>query len=172
MKFYLLVAISTVVWNGQVWAQLNGAILNPKFDRMLRGLLSHRTLQMSCADLYGQETNFILLDAREKEEYEISHIQGAIWVGYKNIDWNTINRIPKDKKIVCYCSVGYRSEKLTEKLQALGYKEVYNLYGSIFEWANRNYPLVDKNNARTNKLHAYNRFWGRWIDNRNVEKKY
>ena len=50
--------------------------------------------------------------------------------------------IAKDAPIVTYCSVGYRSGKMAERLQAAGYTNVRNLEGSIFKWANEHRPLV------------------------------
>ena len=73
-------------------------------------------------------------------------------------------RIPKDAILVVYCSVGYRSEKIGEKLKALGFSKVYNLYGGIFEWSNRGYPLVDQKEQPTTKVHAFNKDWGRWLE--------
>ncbi len=53
--------------------------------------------------------------------------------------------IGEESKVVVYCSVGYRSEKIAEKLKAAGYKNVFNLYGGIFEWENQNLPVYDSN---------------------------
>lgn len=156
----------------EIYAQLQGAILNPKYNKMLSGLLNHNVGQISCEELYLHQKEYILLDTREKEEFEISHIEGSRWVGYDKIQWDVINTLSKENKIVCYCSVGYRSEKVCNKLRERGFQEVYNLYGSIFEWANRNYPLVDRKGNLTLQVHAYNRLWGRWIDNKNILKKY
>ena len=72
--------------------------------------------------------------------------------------------ISKDKKIVIYCSVGYRSEKIAEKLIKSGYKNIYNLYGGIFEWVNRGFSIYDKEQKSTNKVHAYSPSWGVWLE--------
>ena len=77
--------------------------------------------------------------------------------------------IPKEKNIVIYCSIGYRSEKIGEKLLRLGYKNVYNLYGSIFEWANEKYPLVGSNGKTTDRVHGYNKSWSKWVTNEEIK---
>jgi rhodanese-related sulfurtransferase len=171
MKLKYIILFLTIS-TAQLYAQIKGVILNPKYERMLNKLLDHSTQQIGCEELYFHLNEYELLDTREKEEFDISHIPGAKWVGYNKLNWAEINKIPKDKKIVCYCSVGYRSEKLCEKLKQHGFSEVYNLYGSIFEWANRNYELVNTKESKTNQIHAYNRIWGRWMDNKNITKKY
>ena len=62
-----------------------------------------------------------------------------------------------------YCSIGIRSEDISEKLKKAGYTNVYNLYGGIFEWKNRNYPVVNPENEVTEKVHAYSKQWGQWL---------
>ncbi|MBC8047867.1 MAG: rhodanese-like domain-containing protein, partial [Fimbriimonadaceae bacterium] len=74
-----------------------------------------------------------------------------------------LGSISNDEKIVVYCSVGYRSEKITEKLIAAGYTNVSNLYGGIFEWMNQENNIVDANGELTNKIHAYSKIWGVWL---------
>ena len=48
----------------------------------------------------------ILLDTRELEEYEVSHIQSAIYVGYQDFSLETVDTLQRDAEIVVYCSVG------------------------------------------------------------------
>jgi 3-mercaptopyruvate sulfurtransferase SseA len=62
-----------------------------------------------------------------------------------------------------YCSVGYRSEKVSEQLRQAGYQTVYNLYGGIFEWKNQGHPVVNAEGEPTERVHAYNRSWGVWL---------
>ena len=74
----------------------------------------------------------ILLDARELNEYEVSHISGAKNVGYEKFDLKkTIKELPKNKPIIVYCSLGYRSGDIADKLNKAGFK-TYNLYGGNF----------------------------------------
>lgn len=130
---------------------------------MLSKLLDHSVKEVSVTDIDLNE-NIIYLDAREQNEYEVSHVKNAIWVGYDKFQKDSINRLAKDKKIVVYCSVGYRSEKISEKLIKMGYTNVSNLYGGLFEWSNQEMPLVRGNaNDSTIKIHPYDEKWGQWI---------
>ena len=106
------------------------------------------------------------LDAREKTEFYVSHIKDAINVGYKDFDLKTTVSYLKDKKdlIVVYCSIGVRSEDIGEQLKAKGYTNVYNLFGGIFEWKNKGLPVYDINNEQTEKVHAYSKKWGKWLE--------
>ena len=83
----------------------------------------------------------VLLDARAKEEFEVSKIKNAIWVGYEKFDEHAVlSKIgDMDTEIVVYCSIGVRSEDIAEKLKELGYTRVQNLYGGVFKWKNQGY---------------------------------
>ena len=117
-----------------------------------------------------REPNMVILDARERAEYDVSHLPNAVFIGYNNFEKKIVDSLAKDKPIVVYCSIGYRSEKIGEKLQKLGFTKVYNLYGSIFEWVNQGNAIVDKNNQPTKKVHTYNKNWSRWVEEGKAEK--
>ncbi|MEL7118904.1 MAG: rhodanese-like domain-containing protein, partial [Bacteroidota bacterium] len=116
------------------------------FDKRISSLLNFTVPVIGVEELANIKNEVIIFDAREYKEYKISHIENAEYIGYKKFDANQLKGIPKDQKIVLYCSIGYRSEKIGEQIKELGFTKVYNLYGSIFEWANRGYELVDINN--------------------------
>ncbi len=113
---------------------------------------------------YAKHSQYVFLDARENAEYAVSHIAGALQIGYNFPDFSCLKDIPKNQPIVVYCSVGYRSEKMAEKLISLGYKKVYNLYGGIFSWSNSRLPLVDTQQKNTLRVHGYNKSWGIWLN--------
>ena len=135
------------------------------YDQMVNNLIDKSVPVISSDSLFSRvqsESNLILLDARAKDEYEVSHLENAIWVGYKEFELEDL-KISTDKNIVIYCSVGYRSEKIGEKLEEAGYKNVKNLHGGIFGWVNNGYALVDGSEKGTIKIHPYNNSWGKWL---------
>ncbi len=107
----------------------------------------------------------ILLDAREQIEYKVSHIKNAIPIGYKFFRIDTIinKNLPKDRTIVVYCSLGIRSEVISKKLKKAGYTSIYNLYGGIFEWKNKDFPVVDTTGVETEKIHVFSKKWEEWL---------
>lgn len=111
-------------------------------------------------------SQLFLLDTRSLEEYQVSHLKNAHWVGYENFDIEEFkSRFPqKDKEIVVYCSLGVRSEKIGEKLQKAGYTDVKNLYGGIFTWKNKNLPVFNQQGNETQKVHAYSKKWSKWLE--------
>lgn len=145
-------------------------VLNDEFDRELTRLLSFSVSTIGVRELKDIQDEVYIFDVREKEEYQVSHIKGARYLGYKKFEEEGLADIPKDAKVVVYCSVGYRSEKIGERLQKMGFTDVHNLYGSIFEWVNQGYPVVDEQEKPTRKIHTYNSKWSQWVDNERVEK--
>jgi rhodanese-related sulfurtransferase len=119
---------------------------------------------ISVAELKDKK-EVILFDAREKSEYDVSHIENAIYVGYSDFDSKTIVQQYPDKnsEIIVYCSLGIRSENIGEKLGKLGYTNVKNLYGGIFEWKNEQNPLIDNEGKITNEVHAFSKMWGKYL---------
>ena len=76
-------------------------------------------------------SNPIIIDVRTPQEFESGHVESAI-----NIEWQDIalveNSTNKDNRIFLYCRSGNRSQKATDILIEIGYKDVINL-GSVKE---------------------------------------
>ncbi len=122
---------------------------------------------ISAQQLFNLKGSYILLDAREFKEFNVSHIKNGIFVGYNDFNLKkTINSIlpnKKDTKIIVYCSLGIRSEDIGEQLLKSGYTNIYNLHGGIFDWKNNGYPILNKYNQPTEKIHAFNKEWSIWL---------
>ncbi|NOQ72923.1 MAG: rhodanese-like domain-containing protein [Crocinitomix sp.] len=130
---------------------------------MLTDLLDHSVSEILVTEIDPYDSSIVYLDAREYDEYKVSHIKGAIWVGYDDFDMSRLDTITKSENIVVYCSVGYRSEKVSEKLLKANYENVSNMYGSIFEWVNQGRPVYDIDGNETPNVHAFDKEWGRWL---------
>lgn len=154
---YLLTTILFVLL-----AMTSGCSQTESFDNLLQDLLSHSVPEIKPADCKNDKQVF--LDAREAEEFNVSHIPGALHVGYDFFDPSAVNTLPKDTPLVVYCSVGYRSEKITEKLIRMGFTNVSNLYGGIFLWKDSGYKVVDAQ-GETSRIHTYNEKWSKWVQN-------
>lgn len=135
---------------------------NKLYSAMLNGLLQESVPFVSVAQL-RQLPGPVLLDSREAPEFAVSHLRGARLVGYDNFSLATVRDLPKNAPIVVYCSVGGRSEKIGTQLQQAGFTNVRNLYGGIFEWVNEGQPVVTAANQPTDRVHAYSRTWGIWL---------
>ncbi|GGG40488.1 rhodanese-like domain-containing protein [Bizionia arctica] len=120
---------------------------------------------ISVQELAMPKTQAIILDAREFNEYQVSHLKNAIPVGYNEFDLQetTLQLNNKQQLIVVYCSLGIRSENIAKKLTKAGYTNVLNLYGGIFEWKNNGFEVYDSTETLTEKIHTFSPEWSKWL---------
>jgi len=138
-----------------------------KIENTLKKMLKYSVSTISSnvlADSVKCELDWLILDSRELAEFEVSHLPNARWVGYQDFSICRVPDTPKDTKIVVYCSIGVRSEKIAEKLIAFGFSKVWNLYGGIFAWANEHKTLVAHNQNTTLAVHGYSQKWATLLE--------
>jgi rhodanese-related sulfurtransferase len=138
-------------------------VLNKKFSVLLKSLLSKNIPQAGVDFAKDVFSDALFIDVREKAEYDLSTIEGAIHCSFKNFDINTFNAVDKNRLLIVFCSVGFRSEKICRLLLKQGFSNSYNLYGGIFEWVNRKYPLVNTDGCSTDIIHGFSPLWGIWV---------
>ena len=160
--FFLLTFLPGIMHVQKTLAQTIG---NKDYAVLLENLLKHTVPEVTVQQVVKMD-HIILLDTRKKAEFEVSHLKSAIWVGYSDFDLNKMIDIDKQQPIIVYCSIGFRSEKIAEKLVASGYKNVSNLYGGIFEWVNNGFEVVDTSGITSN-VHTFNKNWGKWVQKGN-----
>ena len=111
-------------------------------------------------DEYKQRTSpTILLDVRSAEEFAVSRLPGARHL----TDHAALRELASanpEALLVLYCSVGVRSSRAAQRLQRAGFRNVANLDGSLFAWANRGEPLVN-DDGETADVHGFSGFWSR-----------
>lgn len=101
-----------------------------------------------------------ILDAREKSEYEVSHLENAHLYFPE-----TMNLLDKNKPVLIYCTVGYRSNMAAKALSELGFDEVYELKPGILGWANQEQTLIDIENRETDEVHVYDEIFSPLLTN-------
>jgi rhodanese-related sulfurtransferase len=99
----------------------------------------------------------LLVDVRSAKEYAISRLPGAVHLDDRQALLAYARSHP-ETELVLYCSVGVRSSRAVQWLQAQGVAHARNLEGSIFEWHNRGLPMENDRGA-TDEVHGYNLFW-------------
>lgn len=144
----------------------NKSFSQSDFEKKVNSLVKGTVPQIKSNELenkLSENQKPILLDTRSEEEFAVSKIKGAEFIDYDNFNKNMVNHIPTDQEIIVYCSVGYRSEKIGEKLRELGYTKVLNLYGGIFDWKNTEHVIVNPQGQETDSVHTYNKSWSKWL---------
>jgi rhodanese-related sulfurtransferase len=104
----------------------------------------------------------LLLDVRNAREFADSHLAKAQHADGSDAAAALLAPLGLDAPVVVYCSVGYRSGKVVEALVKRGHKQVWNLEGSLFEWANSGLPMVQGSaqiETPTPKVHPFDKTW-------------
>ena len=90
--------------------------------------------QEEAKQIMDTTNGYILLDTRTQEEYDHSHIPGALLIPHTEIAQRAEEALPdKDQVILVYCRSGNRSKQASEVLAELGYTHVKE-FGGIHTW--------------------------------------
>ena len=90
--------------------------------------------QEEAKQIMDTTNGYILLDTRTREEYDQSHIPGALLIPHTEIAQRAADELPdKDQLILVYCRSGNRSKQASEILAELGYTNVKE-FGGINTW--------------------------------------
>lgn len=88
--------------------------------------------------LEGNE-DFVLIDVRNNYESKVGHFEGAIKPDLENFydfpQWLDEADIPKNKKVLMYCTGGIRCEKFSVVMKEKGWEDVNQLHGGILKYA-------------------------------------
>ena len=91
--------------------------------------------------------NAQLIDVRTPEEYAGGHLKNAVNINYNSGAFEEeLRKLDKSKPVMVYCLSGGRSSRAANKMQDMGFSEVYNMDGGIMKWGNTGKPL-DKGSA-------------------------
>lgn len=112
----------------------------------------------------------VVFDVRERDEYAVSHIVGALHVAPSMRHEEFSQRyglLIAGRDVVFYCSVGKRSAAFADSVRdgALGNgaRAVHNLEGGIFGWHNAQRPVVGAAGTATTKIHPFDAVWQRYL---------
>ena len=94
--------------------------------------------QISAAEakeMMDTQSDYLILDVREADEYESGHIPGAVLFPVGSIDRESAEQLipDKDTLLLVYCRSGNRSKTAASALAELGYTQVYE-FGGINDW--------------------------------------
>jgi len=92
-------------------------------------------------NLVDQRSDLFLLDVRTLGEYQQTRLEGARLIPIDQFA-KRLSEVPKDRPILVYCAVGSRSAQVVSYLARQGYPEVYNMYGGIYAWSQKGYPVL------------------------------
>jgi rhodanese-related sulfurtransferase len=84
----------------------------------------------------------IILDVRTPGEYKKGFIKDARLLDIFSDGFDTeLNKLDRNGAYYVYCASGGRSAECAEKMQILGFKQVYDLDGGMGAWRNASMPI-------------------------------
>jgi adenylyltransferase/sulfurtransferase len=87
--------------------------------------------------------DLVLLDVREPQEWEISRLDGAVFIPLSRLPY-ALGELSTADEIVAICRSGVRSRKALQLLQDAGFRKVHNLTGGINAWAETVDPAMPR----------------------------
>jgi phage shock protein E len=85
--------------------------------------------------------NVVIIDVRDKDEWDEGHIPGAIHMSRDTIEFDIEEKVPDtNAMIICHCGGGGRGALATESLQKMGYKNARNMSGGFKAWKAAGFP--------------------------------
>jgi rhodanese-related sulfurtransferase len=79
----------------------------------------------------------VLLDVRDQAEVNLGMIPGAVHISRGTLEGKIEGAVPRDAKVVLYCSSGNRSLLAGDVLRQMGYGDVASLAGGIRAWVDQ-----------------------------------
>ena len=88
-------------------------------------------------------TDVVIVDVREKDEFDESHIPDAVHMSRGMVELEVEEKFPdRNTTIICHCGGGGRSALAAESLQKMGYKNVRSLAGGFKAWKTIGLPTT------------------------------
>src|ERR1700730_15790702 len=104
------------------------------------------------------EQEIVLVDVREKLEWNEGHIPGAIRVPRGYLELQIEEAVPdKSQKVVLYCAGGVRSLMAGNTLQQMGYTDVVSMAGGFGQWKGSGYNFVQPRTMSDAQSKRYSR---------------
>ena len=101
-----------------------------------------------------------VLDVRETSEWDEGHIEGALYLNYKQLrDRADELGLPLDAHLAVVCASGMRSSTASSLLQMAGFERIYNVTGGMNAWAAARLPMVDPAGRPVRWPHASKPDW-------------
>ena len=110
----------------------------------------------------SREERPLLLDVRTVDEYDVSHLKGAVRVSPNERIGSFARGLRKEQFIVVYDSVGFRAASFARRLLQAGYTDARYLDGGIFKWANEGRPLY-RDEKLVTVVHPSDSYWGQLL---------
>src|SRR4051812_13757820 len=129
----------------------------PSYRELLQRVKSEIS-EIDARDLQARNGNAVLVDVRERDEWEEGHIPGAVHVPRGYLESRIENVAPdRTAPVVLYCASGARSAFGAKALAELGYEQVSSLAGGFTDWKRNGYEVELPRSLSPEKRTRYSR---------------
>ena len=115
-----------------------------RFEKLIADAKRHITeisAQEAAAKLQSGEA--VVVDVREKDEWDEEHIPNATHLSRGTIELDIEGKVPDlNALIICHCGGGGRSALAADSLQKMGYKNVRSMAGGFKAWKAAGLPTT------------------------------
>ncbi|MCW2784515.1 MAG: UBA/THIF-type binding protein [Marmoricola sp.] len=115
-----------------------GAISDEAADAAADSTISVVTLSHMLKEREEGTRDFVLVDVREPNEYEINSIPGSVLIPKGDfLNGSALEQLPADKPIVLHCKSGVRSAECLAIVKGAGYADAVHVGGGVVAWVNQ-----------------------------------
>ena len=115
-----------------------GSVSPEAVDAIVDSTISVKQLDEMLKARERGEKDFVLIDVREPNEYEIVKIPGAVLIPKNEfLMGDALTKMPIDKQIVLHCKAGTRSAEVLAAVKGAGFKDAIHVGGGVLAWVNQ-----------------------------------
>jgi sulfur-carrier protein adenylyltransferase/sulfurtransferase len=115
-----------------------GAISDAAADAAAEATISVTTLETMLKERENGERDFVLVDVREPNEYEINRIPGSVLIPKGDfLNGTAFEKLPQDKQLVLHCKSGVRSAEALAVVKGAGFSDAIHVGGGVVAWVNQ-----------------------------------
>jgi adenylyltransferase/sulfurtransferase len=118
-----------------------GAVSNEAAEAVVDSTINVKQLAEMLQARERGEKDFVLIDVREPNEYDIVSIPGSVLIPKdKFLMGDALADLPSDKQIVLHCKVGGRSAEVLAAVKGAGFKDAIHVGGGVLAWVSQIEP--------------------------------
>jgi adenylyltransferase/sulfurtransferase len=115
-----------------------GALSDDAAEAAAGSTISVTTLEQMLKERDEGTRDFVLVDVREPNEYEINKIPGSVLIPKGEfLNGNAFAQLPQDTPVVLHCKSGVRSAEALAVLKGAGYADAVHVGGGVVAWVNQ-----------------------------------
>ncbi|NHC13253.1 adenylyltransferase/sulfurtransferase MoeZ [Motilibacter deserti] len=115
-----------------------GAVSEEASEAVKGSTISVTQLEQWIKERENGERDFVIVDVREPNEYEINKIPTAVLIPKGEfLNGSALEKLPQDKQVVLHCKTGVRSAETLAILKGAGFADAVHVGGGVAAWVNQ-----------------------------------